>query len=114
MVSNRFEKKDCFLLSKAKSGCHLPSSLEKKLMAYFSQGQGEGKKLENWHFSFDLLSSVGRNTKDIFVNGKPEAKSSLGSLAEEQKLFWKQYLFSVGLERCYRHEDLSSLPKSHF
>lgn len=83
-------------------------------MAYFSQGQGEGKELESRHFSFGLLSSVGRNTKDIFVNGKSEAKSSLGSLAEEQKLFQKQYLFSVGLEKCYKHEDLSSFPKSYF
>lgn len=46
-----------------------------------------------------VLSSVGRNTKDIFVNGRPEAKLSLGSLAEREKLFQKQYLFCIRLKR---------------
>lgn len=65
-------------------------------MAYFCQGQREGKKGNAGSF---VLSSVGRNTKDIFVNGRPEAKLSLGSLAEKQKLFQKQYLFCTRLER---------------
>jgi len=85
----------------------------KKIMAYFCQGQREGKKGNAGSF---VLSSVGRNTKDIFVNGRPEAKLSLGSLGEKQKLFQKQYLFCIRVERWLscEHEDLSSIPRIFF
>lgn len=88
------------LLSVVKSGCHLPSSyLEKPLVAYFSQGRRESKK-GKLAVSFGLLSSVGRITKDIFVNGRPEAKEGITwFFSRRTKVILKHYLFCVRLER---------------